>query len=139
MFLADLFRPKWKHSKPSVRLDAIKALTDQALLAKIAKTDSDPEVRDAAEKRLTDLRRANPVKIIMDQAKKMVQNMDTSRYLRPGVFASIKEIEASCLIALAGDFLMSDQEITDLVVRNYGVDEARTRQIIKNYRYSRKR
>jgi hypothetical protein len=58
MAFLDSFRPKWRHSSPSVRLSAVKALTDQAVLAQVAKTDPAPEVRDAAAERLTELRSA---------------------------------------------------------------------------------
>jgi len=80
MEFIDLFRPKWKHSDPEVRREAVKKLTRQALLAKlvkteksayvrlhaltnltdefvlaeISKTDTDPEVRQAAVKKLVD-------------------------------------------------------------------------------------
>lgn len=39
MNIFDLFRPKWKHSNPYVCKASVKELTDQALLAEIAKTD----------------------------------------------------------------------------------------------------
>src|ERR1017187_5032385 len=54
MGIADLFRPKWKHSNPNVRLDAVKALSNQAVLAEIAKNDEYGSVRCAALKRITD-------------------------------------------------------------------------------------
>jgi len=85
MSLADLFRPKWKHSKPCVRLDAIKALTDQAALAEIAKTDSDPEVRDAAAKRLADLPRA---------AEKLEDSEQDNAKVPPAVPASVATTSA---------------------------------------------
>ena len=40
MPIADLFRPRWRHSDWKVRRAAVKDLTDQAVLAGIAKTDS---------------------------------------------------------------------------------------------------
>jgi len=52
--LIDLFRPKWRHSDPGVRLSAVKGLADQAVLAQVAKTDPAPDVRLAAVEKLTD-------------------------------------------------------------------------------------
>jgi tetratricopeptide (TPR) repeat protein len=49
-----MFRPKWKHSNPSVRLDAVKRLTDQALLAQVVRTAPACEIRVGAVEKLTD-------------------------------------------------------------------------------------
>ncbi len=38
MGLLDAFRPKWRHSDPGVRLEAVRELTDQRTLAKAART-----------------------------------------------------------------------------------------------------
>ncbi|HNX49527.1 MAG TPA: hypothetical protein PLS53_04565 [Thermoanaerobaculaceae bacterium] len=54
MELMDLFRPKWRRSSPNVRLKAISELTDQAILAKMARSDWDREVRLAAAARVQD-------------------------------------------------------------------------------------
>lgn len=48
MGLMDLIKPKWKHSKASVRYLAVKKLTDQAVLAEIATHDESSDVREAA-------------------------------------------------------------------------------------------
>jgi hypothetical protein len=39
MGLIDLFRPKWKHPDIKIRGEAVEKLTDQSILARIAKTD----------------------------------------------------------------------------------------------------
>jgi hypothetical protein len=56
MRLKGLFRarPGWCHPDPLVRKEAVKHLTDQALLAEIAKTDHDKGVRETAVRNLTD-------------------------------------------------------------------------------------
>src|ERR1039457_6006981 len=54
MSFADLLRPKWKHSDWRMRQAAAKELTDQALLAEIARNDQDVDVRKVAVERLTD-------------------------------------------------------------------------------------
>src|ERR1044071_8894913 len=50
MGIADLFRPKYRHSDVRVRTEAVKALTadDAAILVQIAKTDRDIGVRRIA-------------------------------------------------------------------------------------------
>jgi hypothetical protein len=51
-------RPRWQHPDPLVRVDAVRQIAgqDQALLADVARGDSDPRVRRAALRRLTDPR-----------------------------------------------------------------------------------
>jgi hypothetical protein len=53
MTIADWFRPKWRHSRSSIRWRAVESLTDQDVLANIAKNDVDWRVRETAVKRLT--------------------------------------------------------------------------------------
>ena len=48
MSIADLFRPKWRHSNPVIRLKAVKNITKQDILAKVAKMDEDHNIRKAA-------------------------------------------------------------------------------------------
>ena len=50
----DLFRPKWKHPDPAVRLAAVERLDDQAVLVVVATADADEDVRKAAVERLDD-------------------------------------------------------------------------------------
>jgi hypothetical protein len=56
MGFSDLFKPKWKHSNPEVRAEAVRALGDDeaALLATIARNDTDARVRRLAVKRIVD-------------------------------------------------------------------------------------
>src|SRR6478735_7598764 len=56
MGFADLFRPKWKHSNPEVRAEAVRQLGDDqaSLLATIAKSDADARVRRIALMRIDD-------------------------------------------------------------------------------------
>src|SRR5262252_594675 len=55
MGIADLFRPKYRHSDVRVRTEAVRALTadDAAILVQIARTDRDPGVRRIAIERIT--------------------------------------------------------------------------------------
>ncbi len=56
MALADLFRPKWKHSDVSVRTNAVKAMdpSDVATLMQIARDDPDEAVRTLAIRKIED-------------------------------------------------------------------------------------
>ena len=54
MGLKDLFKPRWQHSESHVRKEAVEGLTDQRILAQMARTDDDEEVRRAAVYKLTD-------------------------------------------------------------------------------------
>lgn len=56
MGIADLFRPKWKHSDASVRADAVRALgrDDEAALVEVARTDEDDAIRGLAIRKLED-------------------------------------------------------------------------------------
>jgi len=50
MGLADLFRPKWRHSKAAVRLSAVRALGADAreIIEQVARTDADDAIRKVA-------------------------------------------------------------------------------------------
>src|SRR5438132_1011366 len=54
MGIADLFRPKYRHSDVRVRTEAVRALTkdDAAILVQIARTDRDIGVRRLAIERI---------------------------------------------------------------------------------------
>ena len=47
-------QPRWKHTDPAVRLEALRELDDQQELAALAETDPDAKVRRAAIARVTD-------------------------------------------------------------------------------------
>jgi hypothetical protein len=54
MSLLDRLRPKWQHSDPAIREQAVQRLSDQELLARIASDDAAESVRLAAILKLTD-------------------------------------------------------------------------------------
>ena len=55
MSLFDAFKPKWQHSNPAKRLEAVNEMdeSNQDTLERVASTDSDVTVRTAAVKKLT--------------------------------------------------------------------------------------
>ena len=56
MSLFDCLRPRWKHTDPAVRQDAVRGLVDPQLLADIATNDASDDVRRAAIEALNDQR-----------------------------------------------------------------------------------
>jgi hypothetical protein len=54
MAILDLFRPKWKHSNPDVRLNAVEKLNNSIILEKIAINEKDIVVHNAAIGKLAD-------------------------------------------------------------------------------------
>ena len=52
----DLFRPRWKHSDPAIRIDAVKSLTpeDVVELGQVVRRDKDARVRRLALKKISD-------------------------------------------------------------------------------------
>lgn len=56
MGFLDLFRPKWRHSDATVRIDAVRDLDNEAALKKVAQSDPDARVRRLALKKIDDPR-----------------------------------------------------------------------------------
>lgn len=54
MAFKNLFRPKWKHRDPFVRMEAVKKLKDQKILAEIAKNDKENLIKQAAIDKIQD-------------------------------------------------------------------------------------
>jgi hypothetical protein len=54
MGLLDIFRSKMQHPDPRVRLEAVAGLTDQSVLARLAREDDSPRVRLAAVAKVED-------------------------------------------------------------------------------------
>lgn len=52
----DLFRPRWKHSDPAIRIDAVKSLTPEDVieLGQVVRRDKDARVRRLALKKISD-------------------------------------------------------------------------------------
>jgi hypothetical protein len=52
MKFRDLFVPRWQHSNPEIRRNAVRRLKDTSLLKQISETDDHQMVRDAALEQL---------------------------------------------------------------------------------------
>ncbi|HEY2749286.1 MAG TPA: DUF349 domain-containing protein [Polyangia bacterium] len=92
MGFTDLFKPKWKHSNPEVRAEAVRALGDDepTLLATIARNDADARVRRLAVKRIVD------ADVLADVAAH-----DPDESLRKAAIEKAEEVLVSA--AVAGD------------------------------------
>ncbi len=83
MNISDFIGPKWKHSKPEVRLKAVRAMDEKTadLLAQIGKTDTDSDVRVAAVEKITDMELLNdiflsdPEDVVRQSAEKRLNPM----------------------------------------------------------------
>ena len=58
MKFQDLFLPRWQHSNPAIRQNAIARIKDPKLLAQIVEKDPDENVRKTAAERLNDIQPA---------------------------------------------------------------------------------
>jgi hypothetical protein len=56
MKFSDLFLPKIARSDPNVRLKAVQKAQDPAVLKKVMNKDSDKKVREAASRRLKEIK-----------------------------------------------------------------------------------
>src|SRR4051812_40572504 len=92
MGFSDLFKPKWKHSNPDVRAEAVRALGDDQsdVLATVARSDADARVRRIAVKRIVD------ADVLTDVASK-----DPDESLRKAAIEKAEEVLVSA--AVAGD------------------------------------
>ncbi|WP_143872776.1 DUF349 domain-containing protein [Catenovulum sediminis] len=52
MIFKQLFKPKWQHDDPNVRMEALKKLEDQDILQQLASRDAAPDVRKTALEKL---------------------------------------------------------------------------------------
>ena len=55
MKFRDLFMPKIARSDPNVRIQAVQEESNRELLKQVVEKDKDPQVRNAAKERLTQL------------------------------------------------------------------------------------
>src|SRR5215470_7493191 len=118
MGIADLFRPKYRHSDVRVRSEAVRALTadDAATLIQIARTDRDISVRRLAIERiatadvLADIAAAEPERSLRDLAGERAAQLWVSQ-----ACSADPEVAAA---ALAGMIKLGDQRaLVTVVVR----------------------
>ncbi len=85
MSLFDAFKPKWQHSNPAKRLEAVNEMDvgNQDTLERIASTDSDANVRTAAVKKLTTI--AALQSISKNDSNENIRKLALNRYQEEAV------------------------------------------------------
>jgi Pyruvate/2-oxoacid:ferredoxin oxidoreductase delta subunit len=116
-FFDFLSRPPWDHSDPRVRLAAVRALTDQKILAKIAGKDFDGFIRIAAADRLTDpiltqffletIAAKDPNQIVRFTAAKRILN----KALAQSIFTDIAATGEVCWLRFAAAKRITDETL----------------------------
>ncbi len=118
MGLADLFRPKYRHSNVAIRLEAVRALSadDVTILTQVAKTDRDIGVRRIAMEKideadiLADIAQAETERSLRELAGSRAAELWTS-------IACSDDAEAAAA-ALGGIIKLGDQHVlADIAVR----------------------
>jgi hypothetical protein len=127
MGIADLFRPKYRHSDVRVRSEAVRALTadDAAILIQIARTDRDASVRRLAIERiatadvLAEIAAAEPERSLRDLAGERAAELWVSQ-----ACGADPEVAGT---ALAGMLKLGDQHALVAVVARADVAAIRKR------------
>ena len=132
MGIADIFRPKWKHSDAKVRISAVRALSsedqrtlvgvirsdadaavrqlalrkteDVGLLAEVAQDDADPTVREAAQERVAQLLFEAAISDELERALEAVSQIEDATRLAQVVLRSRSEqVRQSAFSRVADD------------------------------------
>ncbi len=118
MGIADLFRPKYRHSDARVRAEAVRALTsdDAATLVQIARTDRDIGVRRLA------IERIGTAEVLADIADKererSLQDLATARAAQLWMSHACSKDPEEAGAALVGIIKLGDQRaLVDVIVR----------------------
>ncbi|MCO7223119.1 DUF349 domain-containing protein [Pleionea sp. CnH1-48] len=95
--LKNLFRPKWQHSNPTVRIQALETLDeaqdkDRAILLSVALEDKDPQVQLAAYKRINSLD-------ALKEIWKKSQNESIKMQVLEQLFQRLPDSERSVLVS----------------------------------------
>jgi hypothetical protein len=118
MGIADLFRPKYRHSDVRVRTEAVRALTaeDAALLIQIARSDSDTGVRRLAIERITTA--AVLAEIAAAEPERSLRDLAGVRAAQLWLSHACGDDAETAGTALAGIIKLGDQRaLVDVVVR----------------------
>ncbi|MDX2021069.1 MAG: hypothetical protein SF187_12585 [Deltaproteobacteria bacterium] len=115
MGLLDVFRPRWKHSNPEVRLEAVKTLDDDEVLAQAASRDEDDRIRRLAIKQLIDPWRLKNVASVQSDEKLRAMALGRARELFVEIALSGRETEGSALAAVRD--LDSQEHLADIALK----------------------
>nr|HEX4313094.1 DUF349 domain-containing protein [Kofleriaceae bacterium] len=118
MGIADLFRPKYRHSDVRVRTEAVRALTsdDVAILTQVAKTDRDIGVRRLAIEKLDEAEIV--AEIAAAETERSLRELATTRAAQLWTVAACSDDADAAGSALAGMIKLGDQHaLVDVAVR----------------------
>ncbi len=115
MGLLDVFRPRWKHSNPAIRMEALKTLEDDEALAQAASHDSDERIRRVAIRQMIDPWRLKNVAHVQSDEKLRAMAQGRARELFVEIALSSREAERSALSAVRD--LDSQEHLADIAVK----------------------
>ena len=126
MRLFDVLKPKWKHSDPDVRKMAIRSrtVTDEALLARVAQTDTSEDVRSEAVGRLSDQKLL--VNIAKSDKSELVRGEAVLKLDDQGVVEEIVKNDISEWVRQKAIGKISSQSLIAHVAQNDNSDEVRS-------------
>ena len=140
MSLANLFnnffRPKWMHSDWLVRKAAVEKLTDQAVLAKIAKTDSDWRVRTVAFEKLTGaIAKLTDQAVLAEIAKtgseSLVRKVAVRKLTAQALLAEIAKTDSESDVRKEAVEKLTDQAVLAKIAKTDSESDVR-REAVKN-------
>jgi hypothetical protein len=129
MDFMDFFRPKWKHSDAFVRKAAVESLTDQGLLADMAKTDSSNLVRRAAVDKLTD--QLVLAGIVKTDRSTDVRQAAIKKVTDERVLADIAKTDSIVDLRRAAVEKLTDQGLLADIAKTESIDQVRQAAIKK--------
>ncbi|MCG5056193.1 MAG: hypothetical protein KA712_24865 [Myxococcales bacterium] len=115
MGLLDVFRPRWKHSNPDVRLQAVKVLDDDQALGEAAARDEDERIRRAAIRQMVDPWRLKNVAHVQSDDRLRSLALARARELFVQIALSGQESERNSLAAVRD--LESQEHLAEIALR----------------------
>jgi hypothetical protein len=111
MGIADLFRPKYRHSDVRVRAEAVRAMSadDATILAQIARTDRDVSVRRIAIEKLDEAELV--AAIAQSETERGLRELATERAAQLWSVAACGDDGDEAAAALAGIIKLGDQHV----------------------------
>ncbi len=109
MGILDLFRPKWKNSNASIRIEAVQKLTDESILTQMALSDEERKVRWAATDKIT-----NQTKLAQTTLAQIALS-DKDHFVRYKATEKITDQKILTQIALSDDDQLIRQSATEKI------------------------
>ena len=116
MSLLDFFRPKWKHSDPKVRLEAIEKVIDKSILNRISRYDINADVRITAIEKVTD----NIVlkEIAMNDKNADVRRAATKKVIDKSILNRISRYDINADVRITAIQKVTNQKVLSAIAMN---------------------